>query len=189
MRVDFLYIRAPRAGSTWLEHMLARHPEVWLPPRPIIYFHPRFQLYRLKKLRRYMTGELVARDAEDKAWLRHFFARPVVSDRWYNSLFPSGRFAGEVAEAYCALPEHRIAHIARLMPDVKIIFTMRNPVERALSHARRGVVQRKARAANAVPESAYYWHIDHPSNEARTRYTAILDRWQRYFAPEQFHIA
>jgi hypothetical protein len=99
----------------------------------IVYFHPRFQTYRLKKLSRFWKEALIKDDPETTAWYRSFFGRPFVDDRWYLSLFPRGRITGEVAEAYCSLERDRVARIHHLMPEVKIIFALRNPIERAVA--------------------------------------------------------
>lgn len=75
------------------------------------------------------------------------------------------------------------------MPDTKIIFTMRNPFERALSHAKLGVVKRKNKSIGDVAASDYIRHIDHPSNVARSTYTKTLDIWQDVFPQHQIHVA
>ena len=182
MKPDFLYIGAPRAASTWLWRNLQAHPDIWVPPcKNIGWFHPRFQMYRLKILRHF--GGAVK--PEDKAWYRRFFGRPFGSVRWYASLFPTDQIAGEIAEAYCSLNEKRIAKIVKLNPQMKIIFVLRNPYERALSHARLGVLKRKGKAASTANMLA---HIDHPSSEARSFYSVALKRWEAPFPAEQFFI-
>lgn len=186
---DFLYIGAPRTGSTWLYLNLQRHPDVWVPPcKSIIYFHPRFQRYRLKKLRRFWQEALLNGDRNTRAWYRSYFARPFVDDRWYLSLFPQGRIAGEVAEAYCSLPRDRVQKIHRLLPVVKIIFTLRNPVERALSQAKLGLISRQNRRIDEVSDDEFVAHIDRPGSQARSRYSQTLDTWNSFFSNEQFLI-
>ena len=187
---DFLYIGAPRTGSTWLFRNLQAHPGVWVPPcKNILYFHPRFQIYRLKFLK-YFGGDMFKNpDPQIRAWYRHFFTRPVVNDTWYQSLFPQNNIIkGEIAEAYCSLPEEHITQIRKMTPDVKIIFTMRNPVERAISHAKLGVVKRKKRKLEEVSINDFISHIDHPDSEARSFYSKTLDLWMKHFPEEQFLI-
>jgi hypothetical protein len=184
---NFLYIGAPRTGSTWLYLNLQRHPQVWVPPcKSIIYFHPRFQTYRMKKLSRFWKEALIKGDSETRAWYRSFFGRPVVDDRWYLSLFPRGQITGEIAEAYCALERDRVAKIHHVMPRVKIIFALRNPVERALSQAKLGLADRRRRRIEDVPEEELVAHINSPGSQARSRYSQILELWDSFFPEEQF---
>ena len=98
---SFFYIGAPRAGSTWLYTNLQRHPVVWVPPcKNISYFHPRFQVYRYQRFRKFGKELLTNGDPAIRRWYRRFFLRPIVNDRWYASLFPPGRVAGEIAESF-----------------------------------------------------------------------------------------
>jgi hypothetical protein len=46
----------------------------------------------------------------------------------------SGRLQGEVTPTYSALPADRVRVIRRLMPDLRVILLLRNPVDRAWSH-------------------------------------------------------
>ena len=57
--------------------------------------------------------------------------------RFYAGKFEDGRarVRGEITPAYSALPPDRIRFIRSVMPDLKLIFLMRNPVDRAWSHA------------------------------------------------------
>jgi hypothetical protein len=186
---DFLYIGAQRAGSTWLYLNLQKHPDVWVPPcKNISYFHPRFQVYRLHKLGYFWKEALVGSDPEIRAWYRRFFARPLVNDSWYLSLFPRGRTAGEIAEAYCSLDRDRIRQIHDMMPNVKVIFALRNPVERALSQAKLGLAVRKDRRVEEISKDEFVAFIDHPDSQARSLYSHTLDLWNSFFSIEQFLI-
>jgi hypothetical protein len=156
------------------------------PCKSIIYFHPRFQTDRMKKLGRFWKEALIKGDPETRAWYRSFFGRPFVDDRWYLSLFPRARITGKIAEAYCSLERDRVHRIHHVMPDVKIIFALRNPVERALSQAKLGLAARKNRRIEDVPEEELVAHIDSPGSQARSRYSQILDLWNSFFQEEQF---
>jgi len=186
MSPDFLYIGAPRAASTWLWTVLRNQPNIWVPPcKNVAWFHPRFQMYRLKILKHYWRNMFWDNDADIRQWYRRFFFDPFGSEAWYQSLFPDDHIAGDIAESYCSLNEKQIAKIATLNPSMKIIFVMRNPYERALSHARLGVLKRKGKAASF---KNFVKHIDHPSSEARSFYSQALARWEKHFPPKQFFI-
>jgi hypothetical protein len=87
---------------------------------------------RLAELRRHP-----AQVAADFVWDLNYFCRRR-TDAWYTSLFEPGRgrVAGEITPAYAALNEQRVAHVRALLPHAKIIFIMRNPIERTWSAAR-----------------------------------------------------
>ncbi len=36
--LDFVYVGAPRCGSTWLAAVLEEHPDVWIPHNKEIHF-------------------------------------------------------------------------------------------------------------------------------------------------------
>jgi len=65
-------------------------------------------------------------------------------DRHYHSTLGSygrhfrdamGRVAGEISASYSALSPERIAWVHRVLPEAKLIFILRNPVDRAWSRA------------------------------------------------------
>lgn len=47
---------------------------------------------------------------------------------------PPGHFVGELTPAYGIMEEWRVKLVARVLPDVRLIYLMRDPVERAWSH-------------------------------------------------------
>jgi len=57
---------------------------------------------------------------------------------WYASHFDprEGQISGEASPTYAILPLDRIRAIRELMPQVKLIFLMRDPVSRAWSHSK-----------------------------------------------------
>lgn len=105
---DFLIAGAPRSGTTWLYHLLARHPGVHMasPPRP----EPKF----------FLTDELYARGLE-------WYART-----WFEHA-PVHALCGEKSTNYLesAAAARRIAGDLR---SVKLVFILREPAERAWSN-------------------------------------------------------
>ena len=123
---DFIIGGAMKAGTTSLHHALAHHPEVFIPERELHFFclddiaeHPDYM------------GPV------DGEWIRHDFDRDFEAYfTWYRSFFDAAgptRVIGERSTVYLAsskAPER----IARLLPDVKLVFVLRDPVQRTYSH-------------------------------------------------------
>ncbi|MGK7895653.1 MAG: sulfotransferase, partial [Xenococcus sp. (in: cyanobacteria)] len=154
---NFICIGAERSGSTWLYKNLKKHPEIWLPPvKEIHYFDEKEKLGSVniwqrffdknsslnRRWRRILKNQLAKQlendsfDYQNIKWYFNYFFRPR-NDQWYASLFQpdSRQKTGDITPAYSTLGIKSVAHIHKLMPDVKIIFILRNPMQRAWSHA------------------------------------------------------
>lgn len=107
---DFIIGGAPRCGTTWLYRALDRHPGVHLakPVRP----EPKFFLV----------------DAEYEKGLGYY------SERWFSGV-PERIAAGEKSTNYL---ESRTAaeRMARAVPEVRLVFLLREPASRAVSNYR-----------------------------------------------------
>jgi hypothetical protein len=182
---QFVYIGAPRTGSTWLYCNLRQHPGLWVPPtKSINYFHPRFATYRLQSFTRYRFGQDMIRhpDPETRFWYRQFFGRRTVDDQWYAALFPVDRIGGEIAESYCTLDSHTVRRIRLLYPDLRVIITLRNPMERALSQAKLALAVRRGRSTTEVPVRDFIRHLAYRNSLDRSDYLHMLDIWGDLFA-------
>lgn len=113
--------------------------------------------------------------------------------RRYSKVF-AGRalsVSGEITPAYSILPLHRIRVIHALRPDLKLIFLMRNPIERAWSQARMNLVKLTDREYEDVSEEEFLEHFTQPrsiSSIKRGDYLQILDNWLAVFPEEQLHV-
>lgn len=149
---DFLCIGAQKSGTSWLDANLRRHPRVWMPwIKELQYFNDLYipahrawtGRHRVahagraarRLLRQAGEGPLDLPALERIAAI----ANGPLSDAWYGRIFAHARpnqLCGEVTPEYSLLPEPGIAHLHRLNPEMKIIFLMRDPVERCWSHLR-----------------------------------------------------
>ncbi len=157
---DFLIIGAPKAGTTWLAENLDAHPQVFLVRRP---------------------GCL------DPTEVRYFNQSLALPLTYYSELFLAGKdkIKGDKTPGYCTLSAWRIRFIRSIMPSVRIIFFMRDPVERAWSHAVMNLVKLRGRRIEDVPPSLFFKHFIRDGE--RLRYSRILDRWRRVFPEKQIH--
>ena len=155
---DFLGIGAPQSGTTWLHENLCHHPDLFIP-------HPKEINFFYKNFR--------------------------TSLRAYSNRFRPGaeKVKGEITPAYGALlPLDRIRFIRRIMPDVRTIFVMRNPVERTWSTARRVVAREMGGNLQDEDESRFFAYLDHPRVRKHSDYLTIFDNWTTVFPPDRLHV-
>jgi hypothetical protein len=185
---DFLVIGAHRAGTTWLHRVLRKHPALWLPPVKELHYFDQLKAARTwqdeKRWRRaLMSGPRIL----DPWHLRFLFGRR--TDDWYAGLFyraqRRGYLTGEITPAYATLDEDVLRRIQRLNPEIKLIFTMRDPVDRAWSAVNNGV--RKGFGGGALTIQNALERAHTKSFLARSAYTDTITRLQSVFAPSQLH--
>lgn len=201
---DFIGIGAQRTGSTWLTRNLQAHPEIWMTPiKEIHYFDikergllagplERFQSTKWphKGIKRILASRLLKKTRnfhlDQWKWDYNFFFREQ-NDQWYASLFEQGAgyCAGENTPSYAVLKEETVADIHRLMPDTKIIFMMRDPIDRAWSQAVKEFVRHKKRALDSVTDDEWVKCFSHPRVTTRSDYVRTLDIWSRYYSEDQ----
>ena len=104
----FIIAGAPRSGTTWLYALARRHPRLAM-AEPMVP-EPKFFLI-------------------DELWQRGV---DYYSTKWFDPL-PAGRMLGEKSTNYLEAPEVA-ERITRVLPRVKLIFLLRNPVDRAYSN-------------------------------------------------------
>lgn len=155
--LDFLGIGAQKAGTTWLYFNLIKHPGVFLTAEKELHF-----------------------------WDRH-------RDRgldWYREQFaavPADCKAGEITPAYGILEPSVIAEVRREFPGIRLIYLMRNPIERAWSSA----LMALPRAEMTVEEASDTWFIDHFNAAGSIRrgdYESCLRAWRAEFPADSIHV-
>lgn len=152
---DFLCLGAQKAGTTWLHRNLQQHPEVYLPP--------------------------------GRKELRFFDQRFYQSIRAYAASFePAGaRRAGDITPNYGALPTRRIRFVRCLLPEARLILILRNPVERAWSHALMDLATSRGRRPEEVAPWEWRAHFRSRGSRRNGEYHAMLERWRAQFPEAQ----
>ncbi|BBL81212.1 hypothetical protein RxyAA322_30660 [Rubrobacter xylanophilus] len=137
---NLIVIGAMKCGTTALHRYLGMHPEVFMssPKELNFFFGPE--------------------GASGGGWHRGNWHRGV---RWYASRFdPGAPVRGESSPGYTS-PDHPEAagRMARLLPGARLVYLVRDPVERAVSqylhHRAEGTERRGMREALLDPEGHY----------------------------------
>ena len=183
----FLCIGAHKSGTTWLYENLKRHPAVWLPPiKELHYFDgmpglPRVAQRLNEALQEVVATGRVADPAKLDLMRKYVLVQPK-DFAWYRSLFePAGeRLTGDMTPAYATLSGQVVSRVREFLPDCRIIFIMRNPIERAWSHFRSNAEKAKLDVGRATLDTIRR-HIDSPSSQIRTAYTRTIETWEQGF--------
>jgi hypothetical protein len=183
---DFLVIGAQRAGTTWLHRVLRQHPALWLPPVKELHYFDRLETKRTildpKERRRVGLKQLLSLDP----WLVSFWLK-ARSDEWYARLFRDakarGLVAGEITPAYATLDETVLRRIKRMNDKIKLIFVMRDPVERAWSAVNNAA--KKGVDASTVDKSIK--RARESGAAARSAYADTIRRLEAVFPASQIH--
>jgi hypothetical protein len=205
---DFLGIGAQRAGTTWLYRCLKKHPDLWLPPKKEIHYFDRSPSYPTPNylypdqpwLRLFVDPKRILahwskifdrlrleKNADVTRWFFRYMFVPA-SDGWYASLFDEGRgkITGEISPTYAILDHRDVEHIARLMPALKVIFILRNPIDRTWSEFRRWV-----RNKWLDPELSFddlrAW-VENSGQCPRNDYVKTLSIWSSVFPESQIFV-
>lgn len=151
---DFLGLGAQRAGTSWMYACLYEHPEVCAPRKEINFF------------------------SRERHWTRGY--------GWYESHFeecPPGQRAGEWSTSYLHHPEtpHRIHD---RYPDVQLLVSLRNPVERAFSGFRNDIMAGEISPSTSFEEALR----KDPQYVDIGRYARHLERYLEWFSRDQMGV-
>jgi hypothetical protein len=121
----------------------------------------------------------------------HYFNRSLHrSPRAYFAHFPAGddRIRGEITPAYALLSPRRIAFVHRLLPDLRIVMLLRDPVERAWSQLRMNLIDIPGRAMDTVTVDEVRAAAASPAVRRRSAYVGAIARWTARYPKDRLCI-
>jgi hypothetical protein len=126
----------------------------------------------------------------DRKEIHYFDRRFHRSLRYYSRFFAPGRgrVKGDITPSYSVLPRRRIQAIFRLLPDLRLIFFLRNPIERAWSHALMEFVKLRGRRYEEVSEAEWLAHFRSEESRRRGDYATLIEEWLSVFPEEQLFV-
>lgn len=146
----FLVIGAMKCGTTSLHHYLSLHPEIGMTAEKEVSFF-----------------------VAERTWER--------GQDWYRAWFsPDDPVRGDASPSYAAPRFEGVpGRIHALVPDVKLVYLVRDPIDRSVAHYTHkrweGAETRPFPEAVRDPEAPYV---------GSSRYAAQIDRFLPYFEPE-----
>lgn len=197
---DFICIGAQKAGTTWLHENLAQHSGIWLPPvkelhvldhAPPTLFKRLFSKVGYHRRARAHLRQVLFRHSSDTearslAWHLALGRR---DHAWYEQLFgyAGGRLSGEICPGYARIEESTISRISERYPKLKIIYLLRDPLDRAWSsvamHFRKG-------GGSLVTQKQHHdilRELWRPKSLAHCTYRRNIEAWSRHFPENQMY--
>ncbi|MEL7250859.1 MAG: sulfotransferase domain-containing protein [Bacteroidota bacterium] len=192
---DFIVAGFPKCGTTWLYDRLRELPDFGMPTGKELHFFSRHQQYNLKG----ETGATRQTLNLRKLLLRNFGIGGVdfflhylkfwqSNEQLYLRLFDAlTGISGDVTPIYSMLPIESVKRLARLVPETKIVFIMRNPVDRAWSHFRM-YLRNNGKRFDKLEEEEMHWFFNRPLMRNRGGYREAIEKYQQCFPPENISI-
>lgn len=189
MLPNFYCIGAQKAGTTWLDMMLREHPEVWLPPKKEIHYYDCVWFEEHQKWDRKATQKVLGRliksevgkadvDYTKIRYLSGLIAGQDYSFDWYASWFQSTGIdgfsrVGDITPEYCMIPQQGIDFLFSKTPQARIIYLVRDPLDRAWSQVKMRVKRRQ------LNESEIDWSmlLNNKDIIARGDYKEYIPKW------------
>ncbi len=202
---DFLVIGAQKSATTWLYSCMRKHEGLYLPPKKEIHYFDRSKSYssssvlsEASPLRRYnlLTAAQALKTCfkkssnwDDFRWYLHYFFS-YCNDKWYRNLFrrrQPHQVAGEVTPGYSMLSKADVAKVKQINPHLKIIFIMRNPVERDWS-AYLMRLRKHQLNYDDMDDDYVYRFFEFDGCRMKGDYLSTLLHWQAHFPKEHIFI-
>ncbi len=195
---------AMKAGTTWIYDALNRHPGVhFCREKEIHYFYARHinsdilsDKARMRRAKAYLSfdPEVSARPVLQRRvqWTANWLdAAPdgTLDDAWFNALFVhkgDAQWIAEFSNLTALLPVEAWAGLQARTNKLRVIYTLREPMDRLWSHVRFHLKMQKA------SEKLEEWSLDELEHHIRrggdymdhSNYVAALSRMQAALPPE-----
>jgi hypothetical protein len=162
MLPNFLVLGAPRTGTTWLHAVLSHHPDVHVPDVK----EPDFLN------RRILTEPF-------SVYTRLFDPAPGETAR---------PLRGDMSVNYSNLLDPAVRKIATMLPDAKLVFTIRHPVDRFWSMLKYTYGTFSHHVLRRPPIVRFLRSCHNPRFTRRNDYLAVMRRWSAAFGVGRLHV-
>jgi hypothetical protein len=159
----FIGIGSMRCGSTWLHRVLQCHPDI--------------NLGELKEVDFFFLPRMLRNDLH-----------------WYEGLFAPQEgcdprpVRGEISPRYARLKSWQVNRIAQLLPELRIILTLRHPIERAWSQTLYDFGRLGGRDVRKIGVIEFLRQLERARSRLSADYFRTVKIWSRAFGRESIHI-
>lgn len=189
-----------KAGTTWLHDYLADRGDIYMStPKEIHFFDTLYAAERNADLEGRFLSQVIKRlkgsSPDDPPGKRRKLLtmldmyRMYIDDDGYADYFArrvgDNMLFGEITPAYCLIGEEGFSHIRRLFPKIKIIYLMRDPIDRHYSMSRMAV---KRNASGLTAEEYFRKSLDRPFGRGMGNYQYHLETLREMFKPDELFI-
>ncbi|MUL37294.1 sulfotransferase family protein [Gloeocapsopsis dulcis] len=149
----FIGIGSQRCGSTWLDNVLRSHPQIVMAPKESSFFNLHIRTEGLE---------------------------------WYYKLFDESSAAsirGDITPTYAAMFPEKVAFVKQLIPHLKIVLIIRNPVDRLVSQITRQWTYSYTDKGALTTRNlfALLRQVDTSLSRRLTNYLTIYQIWTHFF--------
>jgi asparagine synthase (glutamine-hydrolysing) len=159
----FLGIGSMRCGSTWLYEVLKLHPDV--------------RISDCKEVDFFFLPQMLQHDLN-----------------WYEAHFKPNNGSqprpvrGEISPRYARLKPWQVNQIAELLPDLRIILTLRHPIERVWSQTLYDFGRLQGRDIRDVSSVEFLRQLERARNRLSSDYLRTIKIWSNAFGREALHV-
>lgn len=160
----FLGIGSMRCGSTWLYEVLKLHPEI--------------RMSDCKEMDFFFMPQMLRHDL-----------------RWYGAHFKPNNGSepkpvrGEISPRYARLQAWQVNRIAEVLPDLRIILTLRHPIERVWSQTLYDFGRLAGRDVRKVRSVEFLRQLERARSRLSSDYLRTVKIWSKAFGWEALHIS
>jgi hypothetical protein len=162
MLPTFVGLGSQRSASTWLHSVLKAHPQITMTSRKeVSYFGYEIQWHNLN-------------------WYTDLFRDP--------SGLPTRAIRGDISPWYSRLRRHSVESLRRMIPDLKAVLIIRNPIARSWSQAMVELSFIKDVPADQVPIGRILRHVVRRRTNRYNDYQPVIELWDDVFGAGCVHV-
>jgi hypothetical protein len=160
----FMGIGSMRCGSTWLYQVLKLPPDI--------------QMSHRKEMDFFFLPQMLQHDLK---WYEAHF-RP-------NNGSEPKPVRGEISPRYARLKAWQVNRIAELLPELRIVLTLRHPIERVWSQTVYDFGRLQGRDISKVRSVEFLRQLERARNRFSSDYLRTIKIWTKAFGREALHVS
>ena len=176
-----LGVGAQKAGTSWLFDYLSSRGDVYMPRKELHFFDARFGPLARRKRRRISRSATESNGKRNTMLAIKSQGDPESYRKHFKSRTPAHlRLFGEISPSYALIGEDGFRAIQKLFSKVRIIFLMRDPIDRFYSQVRMNIARGGTEKALGRTAGKYRSEL-----LARSQYEQTLESLECVFAPDE----